>query len=187
MASRSKSRQKVEESSKSPKNLKGLKSCKGHRFKGTFTKAPVLRQRRTRACVRTLTVFRALFAGPRSYLDTTLASIINKAKLIELLMYCPHQSAQRTCSLHYFSSEMHFKYSGIRTTQKLAMNVLPPLKFCRCAPEEGVLVQNKLDGWEAVKGVVHHQGLFYVPEIIRIKLISHFGIENLTTCCQEIL
>ena len=44
VASRSKSCQKVEESSKRPKNLKGLKNCKGHRFGGTFTEAPVLRQ-----------------------------------------------------------------------------------------------------------------------------------------------
>ena len=29
---------------KSKENLKGLKSCKGHRFRGTFTKAPILRQ-----------------------------------------------------------------------------------------------------------------------------------------------
>ena len=72
---------------KSPKNLKGLKSCKGHRFEGTFTKAPILRQR-TRASVRALTVFRALFAGPRSSLNTTFGAIIIKAKLIELLMLC---------------------------------------------------------------------------------------------------
>ena len=44
LASQSKSRQKVEESSKSPKNLKGLKSCKGHQFGVTFTEAPVLCQ-----------------------------------------------------------------------------------------------------------------------------------------------
>ena len=80
LANRSKSRQKVEESSKSSKNLKGLKSCKGHRFGGTFTKAPILRQR-TRASVTTLIVFQALFAGPRSSLNTTFTSIIVKTKL----------------------------------------------------------------------------------------------------------
>ena len=43
-ASWSKSRQKVEELSKSLKNLEGLKSCKGHWFGGTFTNAPILCQ-----------------------------------------------------------------------------------------------------------------------------------------------
>ena len=101
VASGSKNCQKVEESSKSPKNVKGLKSCKGHRFGGTFTESPALCQRRTRASVRTLTVFRALFARPRSYLNTTLASIIDKAKqLIELLMRCPHQVP--ICAAHMF-------------------------------------------------------------------------------------
>ena len=42
VASQSKSCQKVEELSKCLKNLKGLKSCKGHRFGGTFTEAPIL-------------------------------------------------------------------------------------------------------------------------------------------------
>ena len=44
LTSRSKSHQKVKEFSKSLKNLKGLKSCKGHWFGGTFTKAPILCQ-----------------------------------------------------------------------------------------------------------------------------------------------
>ena len=86
VASRSKSCQKVEKASKSPKNLKGLKSCENHRFGGTFTEALVLCQRRTRASVRALTVFRALFARPRSSLDTIFESITNKAMRVELLM-----------------------------------------------------------------------------------------------------
>ena len=45
------------------------------------------------------------------------------------------------------------------------------------------------DGWEDIDGMLHHQGLPYVPEIIRTKLISrhyndllagHFGIKK--TC-----
>ena len=40
----SKSRQKVEESSKNPKALKVWKICKGHWFKGTFTEALIFRQ-----------------------------------------------------------------------------------------------------------------------------------------------
>ena len=35
-----------------------------------------------------LTVFRALFAGPRSSLDTTFGAITDKAKLVELLKLC---------------------------------------------------------------------------------------------------
>ena len=31
---------------------------------------------------------------------------------------------------------------------------------------------------EDVEGVVHHQGLSYVPEYIKIELTSHFGIEK---------
>ena len=42
------------------KKPQGLKSCKDHRFGGTFTEAPIFRQR-TRTSVRALTVFRALF------------------------------------------------------------------------------------------------------------------------------
>ena len=43
------------------------------------------------------------------------------------------------------------------------------------------------DGWKDIDGVLHHQGLPYVPEIIRTELISshhndpladHFGIEK---------
>ena len=35
---------------------------------------------------------------------------------------------------------------------------------------------------------MHHQGLSYVPEIIRIELTSHFGIEKSSRArCQEIL
>ena len=84
----SKSRQKVEESSRSPKNLKGLKSCKGHRYGGTFTEAPILRQLNTRNS-KALIAFRALFARTRrSSLDTTFESIIDKAKLMELLILC---------------------------------------------------------------------------------------------------
>ena len=45
----------------------------------------------------------------------------------------------------------------------------------------------KREGWEDSEGVLHHQGLPYVPELIRTELISrhhddplagHFGIEK---------
>ena len=77
----------VEKSSKSQRIVKSWKtsrawkSCKGHRFGGTFTKAPLLWH-----LDRALIVFWALFAGPKSSLDTTFGAIIIKAKLIELLM-----------------------------------------------------------------------------------------------------
>ena len=44
------------------------------------------------------------------------------------------------------------------------------------------------DNWENIDGMLHYQGLFYVPKIIRIELISryhdnllvgHFGIEKI--------
>ena len=85
VVSQSKSCQEVEELSRSPKNLKGLKSCKGQQFGGMFTKAPIL-CRKTRAFV---------LLGPRSSLEATSASIIDKAKLMELLILC-HVVLQRS-------------------------------------------------------------------------------------------
>ena len=55
---KSKNRQKVQRASKV------WKICKGDRFGGTFTKVPILRQR-TRTFDKILTVFQALFAGPK--------------------------------------------------------------------------------------------------------------------------
>ena len=41
-----------------------------------------------------------------------------------------------------------------------------------------------LDGLEGCWG--NHQGLFYIPEIIKTELTSHFGIEKLSkTRCQK--
>ena len=53
------------------------------------------------------------------------------------------------------------------------------LQFWKCAPEEDVLVQDQLDGGEDVEGVVHHQGLSYVPEIIRTELTSRHHDESI--------
>ena len=66
LANRSISRPKIKELSKSPKNLKGLKSCKSYWFEGTFIKTPIFCQR-TRVFVRALTVFRALFIKPKKF------------------------------------------------------------------------------------------------------------------------
>ena len=81
-------------------------------------------------------------------------------------------SVQRTPSSRYFSSGMHSEYSGIKTTQELATHVFPPPNFHRCALEEDVPVQNQIDGWEDVEGVVHLHGLFYVSEIIKTELTT---------------
>ena len=71
-----------------------------------------------------------------------------------------HQSSYlRTSSLHYFSSGMHFKYFGIKTTWELATHALPPLKFCRCTAEKYIPAQDQLDGYGDVKGVVYQQGI----------------------------
>ena len=51
-----------------------------------------------------------------------------------------------------------------------------------------MLTQAQLDDWGDVKRDVHHQSLFYIFKIIRIKLIRHFSIEKLSkTHYQEIL
>ena len=59
----------------------------------------------------------------------------------------------------------------------------PLLQFWRCAPEEDVLIQDQFDGKEDVEGVVHHQGLSYVLEIIRTELTT----KKTRTRCHEIL
>ena len=98
-----------------------------------------------------------------SSLNTTSASIIGKAKLIELLMlyhvfpqkshtqplYTKFLSAECMSSLRYFSSGDTLRKVQ---TQKFRAEMF--------------------DSGEDVKGVVHHQGLFYLPEIIRIDLTS---------------
>ena len=64
-------------------------------------------------------------------------------------------------------------------------HVLPLLlKFWRCAPEEDVLVQDQFDGGVDVEGVVHHQGLSYVPEVIRTELISRHHDEGTLASIQ---
>ena len=133
LVSRSKSRQKVKESSKSPKNLKGLKSCKGYWFGGTFTEAPILR-RRTRASVIALTVFQApqelpqyhfyfnyrqskanraadaLFA-PSSYLRSAHVPSATSALGCTLLR---HQDDSRTCYARSSSTQILQMHSGRR-------------------------------------------------------------------------
>ena len=131
VANRSKSCQKIEKWSTSPKASKVWEICKGHWFGGTFIEAPIFRQR-TWVFVTTLTVFRALFARPKSSRDTTFALIIDKAKLIELLMRCPHQVF--ISAAHAFSPLLQlwdaFRVLGIKTTRELvAYPFLPLFQF----------------------------------------------------------
>ena len=121
LASWSKSCQKVEGSSKSPKNLKSLKSCKGHRFGGTFTEVPILR-RRTRASIRALTVFQALFARPRSSLNATSTLFIDKAKLMKLLMLC-HVVPQR--------SQKDLRAEYLNLFPAVTSNPSAPIFYCK--------------------------------------------------------
>ena len=60
----------------------------------------------------------------------------------------------------------------------------PSAQFWRCAPEEDVLVQDQFDGGVDVEGVVHHQGLSYVPEVIRTELISRHHNEGTLASIQ---
>ena len=65
----------------------------------------------------------------------------------------------------------------------------PSAQFWRCALEEDVSTQDQgKDAWWWGRYRENQQSLFYVPEIIRIELTSHFDIENSRTCCcQKIL
>ena len=140
LANRSKSWQKVVRKSKNrqkSKNFKSMKSCKGHQFGGTFTKASVLRQWRTRASVKALTVFRTPFAELKSSLNTTFGSIINQAVLASQRLWyfffeplrTKFLSAECTSLLRYFSSGIHLGHFRIKTTWELVTHILSPLNF----------------------------------------------------------
>ena len=58
------------------------------------------------------------------------------------------------------------------------MYILSPLKFCKCALKEDILVQNQLNGWEDIEEVILHKGLSYIPKMIKIRLTSYFGIDT---------
>ena len=91
VASRSKSCQKVEESSKSPKSRKGLKNLQRPSVRKNIyqsTNPPSIGYEELNLPLKSLTVFRAYFAWPNSSLDTIFESITDKAKRVELLMLC---------------------------------------------------------------------------------------------------
>ena len=134
-----KSRKKSKNRQKS-KNLKGLKNRKGHRFRGTFTKVPILRQFIDRNnSVRALTVFRAPFAGPRSSLDTIFGPITDKAKLVEVLMLCrifPVRGAKKIFEPRTLKSFTNGNQRFLCTKVCLQNARPPPAQFWRCAPEK---------------------------------------------------
>ena len=69
-------------------------------------------------------------------------------------------SAQHTSSIRYFSSGIHPRHFGIKTTREFVAHVFPPLKSGE-APQKDVRAKDQLDGWENVREevekVVHHQ------------------------------
>ena len=141
----SKSRQKVEESSKSPKNLKDLKSCKGHRFGGTFTRASILRQLDTRNSSFQLELcqfFQALFAGPKSSLNTTNDYRQGKASgAVDALLRFSREAKKifKSKTLESFTSRN--QQSLCTKVLICAAHVFPLLlRFGRCAPKEDVQV-----------------------------------------------
>ena len=71
-----------------PLRIGGLTNCKRKVLVVTNYTSDNSEIQRTRAPVRTLTVFQVFFARPRSSLNTIFESITNKAKQVELLMLC---------------------------------------------------------------------------------------------------
>ena len=114
------------------------------------------------------------------------ALIISKTRLIEPLILChvfPQRSQDEEKVFRHFGHLLfEFNPATLSSYQRYAR---PPslFQFWRCAPEEGILVQDQFDSGKDFKGVVHHQGLSYVLEIIRTKLTT----ENSRTRRQEIL
>ena len=153
LTSRSKSRQKVEESSKSPKNLKGPKSCKSHRFGGTFTEVPILRQLNTKH-------------SNFSYdFDSFLSSFCWAQELSRYHVWSDYRQGKASGAvdaLSHFSREEpgrsssweHSSLSPTRTNGSSAPMfvyktlILPLLKFWRCASEEDVPARDQgRDAW----------------------------------------
>ena len=125
------------------------------------------------------------FARLQSSLNTTSASIINKAKLIKLLMRC-HVLSQRS-QTYLFRTKF---LSAERPSSLCYFNSGDGLWKKTSKPR---IRAEMLDGLEDVKGVVHHQSLSYVPEVIRTELISRHHDEGtsaskrLENLCQEML
>ena len=130
----------VKKLSKSPKNLNGLKSRKGHRLGGMFFEAPILRQR-TRTSNRTLIVFSGSFCWAQELSRYHFRSDYQQSKASEavdtLLRFSPEEPGR--------SSNLSLAITNGPSALKFVCetHILPPLKFWRCAPEENVPAQDQ--------------------------------------------
>ena len=143
LASRSKSRQKVEESSKVEKSQRPEKSQRLSVRRNVYQRTNPLSIRY--APIRALMVFQALFARPRSSLDTIFESITDKAKRVELLMLChvfPQRSQDEEEVLGHFG-HLLFEFNPA-TPSSYQRSIRPPLlfQFWKCASEEDVQAQD---------------------------------------------
>ena len=152
VANWSKSCQEVEKSSKSPKSLKGLKKLQRPLVRRNVyqsTNSPSIKYKELKLSLKVWQFF-VLFCWARklsqgcycsNYRQSTANRaadallIIDKAKLMELLMLChvfsskelvffkllctKHLSAQHTSSFYYLSSGMYSEYFDIKTTWEL--------------------------------------------------------------------
>ena len=102
---------RIVKESKSFKGLKNLQRLLVWRNVYQSTDPPPIKIRRTRVSVRALAVFRALFAMPKSFLDTIFGAMIVKAKLVKLLILCyvffPKEQGRNRRS----SSQKHSSFS----------------------------------------------------------------------------
>ena len=132
MTSWLKSCQKVEKSSRSPKKLQ--KSERFVKVIGSEERLPKYQSSvnwiwRTRASVRALTVFWALFAGPSSSLNTKFGAITVKTMLMVLLVLCYVFSPEELVSFkplctektrRLYSQYLHIGRRTPATTQSLS-------------------------------------------------------------------
>ena len=116
--------------------------------------------------------FSGLFLlGPGAF--SISVSINSKTRLIEPLILC-HVFLQRSQDkekvLRHFGHLLFEFNPAIPSSYWRCARSPLLLQFWRCTSEEDILAQDQFDGVEDVKGVVYHQSLFYIPEIIRTEL-----------------
>ena len=103
------------------------------------------------------------------------ALIISKTRLIEPLILCHvflHRSQDKKKILRHFGHLLFEFNPATPSSYRCCARPSSLLQFWRCAPEEDILIQGQFDGGEDVEGVVHYQGLSYIPEIIRTELTT---------------
>ena len=117
-----------------------------------------------------------------SGISSTLSSSLTP--LHQVLVYGTHVFPQ----LHHFCDTFRTKLAA-KGPYKVSIGGMR-LRLQKLQ-EEDIKAQKikteKRESWEEIDGVLHHQGLPYVPELIRIELISrhhddplagHFGIKK---------